>query len=232
MNNFFSIAIPCYGYDGDGSKFLDFNLNKINQQSFKDFEVVISDHSLDDTILNIVNKWKPVLDIKYIKNEDGRGIISPNLNKALINCSGEWIKILFQDDFFYDDKSLEITHKFILENDVEAWLATKFLHTQNGVDFFREFLPIYHETIWDGKNTMGCPSILTIKNENLSLFNESLHWLVDVEYYKRMHDIHGLPNILNDVTVANRVDNKGVSSKINDELKNSEKKQLEEIYGK
>jgi glycosyltransferase involved in cell wall biosynthesis len=58
MNNpFFSVAIPTYGYDGKGSDFLNFSLSKLSSQTFKDFEVVISDHSSDDTIKEVFERW-------------------------------------------------------------------------------------------------------------------------------------------------------------------------------
>jgi dTDP-4-dehydrorhamnose reductase len=66
---FFSITIPTYGYNGKGSEFLEHSLKIISNQTFKDYEVIISDHSVDDTILNVVKSWESVIDIKYLKNE-------------------------------------------------------------------------------------------------------------------------------------------------------------------
>jgi hypothetical protein len=45
---------------------------------------------------------------------------------------------------------------------------------------------------------------MTIKNKDLMFFDESIDWLMDVEYYKRMFDKYGEPNILNEVTYINR----------------------------
>ena len=45
--------------------------------------------------------------------------------------------------------------------------------------------------IWTGNNTMGCPTGMTIKNKNLLFFDEEINWLMDVDYYKRMFDLHG-----------------------------------------
>jgi glycosyltransferase involved in cell wall biosynthesis len=50
---FFSIAIPTYGYNGKGVEYLENNLNVLYNQNFKDFEVIISDHSKD----NLIEKW-------------------------------------------------------------------------------------------------------------------------------------------------------------------------------
>ena len=92
---FFSVAIPAYGYNGKGGEFLDFNLKILSNQTFKDFEVVISDHSIDDTIKNTLKKWLGKLKITYVTNDKGRGIISPNLNNAMKHCSGEMVNNYF-----------------------------------------------------------------------------------------------------------------------------------------
>jgi hypothetical protein len=201
---FFSIAIPAYGYNGRGSSYLQHNLLILEKQNFKDFEVVISDHSTDNTIKNIYDSWKDKLNIKYIPNNKGRGYISPNLNVSMQNCIGKWIKILFQDDFLYDENSLKKTNEYLFNNKNTKWLATEFYHSNDGINLYRHYIPKWVDDIWTGNNTMGCPSSITIKNENLLLFEESIEWLMDVEYYKRMFDKFGPPNIMNEITVVNR----------------------------
>ena len=99
---FISVAIPTYGYDGVGTELLEFNFSKLSVQTYKDFEVVISDHSVDNTIKDVCDKWKDRLNIRHSFNDRGRGVISPNINEAMKNCKGQWIKILFQDDFLFD----------------------------------------------------------------------------------------------------------------------------------
>jgi glycosyltransferase involved in cell wall biosynthesis len=201
---FFSIAIPTYGYNGKGVEFLEHNLTIIESQTFKDFEVIISDHSTDDTILAIFNKWSDRLNIKYFRNENGRGIISPNINNAMRQCTGKWIKVLFQDDFLFDENALKIQYQFINFNSEIKWLMTAFHHSNDGVTYYNAFIPRWNNLIWTGYNTMGCPSGLTMKNESLIFFDEGLNWLMDVDYYKQLFDRYGEPKILNDFTVVNR----------------------------
>jgi len=203
-NPFFSIAIPAYGYNGRGNAYLEHNLSVLEKQTFKDFEVVVSDHSVDDTIKNVYDKWKDKLNINYHVNDKGRGYISPNLNVAIKHCKGKWIKILFQDDFLYDENSLQKTNDYILNNKNVIWLATEFYHSNDGINLYNHYVPKWVDNIWTGNNTMGCPSVITIKNEDLTLFEEKIDWLMDVEYYKRMFDKHGQPNIMNEITVINR----------------------------
>jgi nucleoside-diphosphate-sugar epimerase len=219
---FFSIAIPAYGYNGKGKDFLEHNLNTLKSQTFKEFEVVISDHSTDDTIKDLCDSWRDRLNIKYIRNEIGRGVISPNLNVALKNCSGKWIKILFQDDFLYDNESLVNTYNFILKNKDISWMATSFVHTDDEVNFYRDICPSWNDELYIGNNTIGCPSVISIKNENILLFDESLNWLMDCEYYKRMFDKYGEPSILITFTVVNRNMNDRLTNTISDEIKKAE----------
>ena len=102
---FFSIAIPTYGCNGKGGEFLEFSFEKLSKQTFSDFEISVSDHSVDNTIKDICDKWSSKLKINHSFNDRGRGVISPNINESLKKCQGQWIKILFQDDFIYDENS-------------------------------------------------------------------------------------------------------------------------------
>lgn len=231
-NPFFSVAIPTYGYNGRGSEFLDFSLKILSNQTFKDFEVVISDHSTDDTIINVVKKWEDKLSINYTKNELGRGIISPNINNAMSMCKGEWIKVLFQDDFLYDDKSLETQYSFIKSfNDKMIWFMTKFYHSNDGISFYRLYNPIWHNRIWTGENTLGCPSGMTIKNTDLIYFDNELNWLMDCDYYQKMFLKYGTPKILDEITVVNRTWGNRLTDTTPQSLKDKEFKMLKERYG-
>jgi glycosyltransferase involved in cell wall biosynthesis len=202
---FFSVAIPTWSINGKGVEYLEHSFNILAQQSFTDFEVVISDHSEDDDIKNLCNSWSSMMDIKYIRNEYGRGKIAPNMNNAIKHSSGQFIKMLFQDDFLYDTDSLEIIFDSIAENQDKDWFITACVHTDDCITMYDRMTPYYHNRIYAGVNTISCPSVLTVKNqEDLPMFDESLNWLVDVEYYKRLHDIYGDPVVIDTVCAVNR----------------------------
>jgi GT2 family glycosyltransferase len=230
MTPFFSIAIPAYGYNGKGVEFLRHNLDILSKQLFKDFEIVISDHSIDDTIENVYNEYKNELNIKYVKNDKGRGFISPNLNNSMKLCSGKWIKILFQDDFLFSEESLLTQYEILEANTEIKWLITTFYHSNDGFTFYNLYNPRYSENIWNGNNTLGNPSNLTLKNDDLIYFDEGLNWLVDCEYYYRMFLKHGKPTIIGPVTVVNRTHGNGLTNTTTQELKDKEFKILTEKY--
>lgn len=198
-----SVCIPTYEMKGKGVEFLNHSFNILSKQSFKDFDVVVSDHSVNFDIKDLCKSWKDKLDIKYYQNEYKRGISSANVNNAIKRATGEAIKILFQDDFLLNSESLELQYVHFFSN-YNYWLTTACAHTSDGINVVDPFYPKYHDSIQYGENTISSPSVIMIKNENKIYFDENLFWLMDVEYYKRLYDTFGLPSICNFVTVVNR----------------------------
>lgn len=189
---------------GKGVFFLQKSLDILADQSFKDFDVIISDHSTDNYIEKLCLEYENKLDIKYYKNNEGRGGSSANINNAIKKATGKLIKILFQDDFLFHKESLEeIAQNFDFKND--RWLLTACTCSKDGKNFFRNFLPKYNYFIHFGFNTISSPSVLTIKNDFPLFFDENLIWLMDCDYYKRCYDKFGPPKILNTISVVNRI---------------------------
>jgi glycosyltransferase involved in cell wall biosynthesis len=202
---FFSVAIPTWEIKGKGVEYLEHSFNILAQQSFTDFEVVVSDHSQDDEIKDLCEAWNSQMNIRYFKNPHGRGRISPNINNAIENSRGLFIKMLFQDDFLYDIDSLQIIYDSIAENQDKDWFITACVHTDDCITMYDRMTPYYHDRIYAGVNTISCPSVLTIRNEYTKpKFDESLNWLVDVDYYKRLHMLYGNPVVIDTVCTVNR----------------------------
>lgn len=229
---FFSIAIPTYEMHGKGAEFLEHSFKILKTQTFQDFEVVISDHSKNDDIENLCNKWKNDLNIKYYRNYEKIGNSSANLNNAISKCFGEWIKIIFQDDYLFDDKSL-IYHKILIEqHNVQDWIASACESSNDGINVYRPYYPRWNNQLVYGVNTISSPSVICFKNrfdENLK-FDERLIWLMDVEFYHRMEKKYGQPTYLNNITVVNRTWGKQLSHTLSQEIKNNEHKLIEHEY--
>ncbi len=211
--SYLSICIPTYEMKNIGTIFLDHSFNILSKQTFKDFEVVISDHSSNDGIKEICEKYSDLIKIKYVKNLDNLGSSSANINNAIRHASGKLIKVLFQDDFLFNEDSLEITvSNFNIEKD--TWLVSRCEHSTDGQTFIRDFKPHYNDNIHLGLNTISSPSVLTILNNNPLFFDEKLIWLMDCDYYKRCYLKFGSPKILNAVTVVNRIGEHQVTNSI------------------
>jgi len=209
---FFSICIPCYEMKGLGATYLKWSFDVLKIQTFTDFEVVISDHSKDETIEKLCNDYGKYFSINYFKNPNKRGNSSANVNFAIKNAKGKWLKILFQDDYLINEHSL-MEHYDILKNESNKWFACGTEHTENGIDLIRSHVPSYHSKIYLGVNTIGAPSNITYPNhEKPELFDEKLIWLMDCEFYRRLELRYGFPILSSKILVVNRIGNHQVTN--------------------
>jgi hypothetical protein len=227
-NKLISIAIPVYEMHGNGYNFLNFSFSKILSQTYKNIQIVISDHSLNNNIEILCKSWSNDLNIKYLRNEFKRGSSSSNINNAINNCDGQLIKILFQDDFFYDDKSIENIVEAFDQND--EWLVCACTHTQNGTSFYNEFYPSWNYNMIKGVNTISSPSVLTIKNHKKERFDNNLIWLMDCDFYTQLYIKYGPPKILNTICIVNRIWGNRLSDTIETLTKKKEKVYLAKKY--
>lgn len=121
------------------------------------------------------------------------GTMPENTNKAIKASKGELIKILYQDDYFAHKDSL----KLIADSFKGNWLVTACEH-DNGIEIDRPHYPYFNSD----KNTIGSPSVLTMRNGLDMYFDENLTWLLDLDLYKRLYEKYGEPDILDDVNVV------------------------------
>jgi glycosyltransferase involved in cell wall biosynthesis len=201
---FFSICIPTYEMNGLGASYLMITFEILSVQTFTNFEVIISDHSKDNSIEDLCTEFKNTFDIKYIRNEAKRGSSSANINSAIKNARGEWIKVLFQDDYLLGSNALEIIFDQI-NNSEGGWLVCACQHTNDGVNLFDSHFPSFHSNIHLGENTIGAPSNIAFKNKGSLFFDRNLIWLMDCELYKRLELKFGPPIILDQICIVNRL---------------------------
>jgi hypothetical protein len=147
-----------------GAEFLWKSVNRIMEQTFKDYEIVI------------------------VKE----GKMAENTNAGIKRARGELIKILYLDDCLAHPNALQEIVDAFDKNPDKSWLIT-------GVN--NNLTPYWTADIETGNNKLGSPSALTIRNNDPLLFDETMSWLLDCDYYKRMYARHGAPMILRGVHV-------------------------------
>lgn len=104
---FFSIIIPTYNRAID----LQFSLYCILQQSFLDFEVIISDNCSTDNTKEIIDKLQDKR-ISYFRNKTNIGVVL-NIKKTIKHANGKYILLHSDDDFLLYENSLEKIYKNI-----------------------------------------------------------------------------------------------------------------------
>lgn len=95
MSKFVSILIPAY----NAGKYITACLESLASQTFKDFEIIVSnDGSIDDTLdkIDTFKAHHPDLDITIISNPNGG--VSLARKRALERATGLWITFVDSDD--------------------------------------------------------------------------------------------------------------------------------------
>jgi glycosyltransferase involved in cell wall biosynthesis len=187
-----SIAIPTYEMNGQGATYLTELFETIKFQTFQDIEVCVSDHSQDDSILDVCGEYANYFTVQYYKNEEKRGNGPANTNSAVEMCSGEITKIIFQDDLLISSTALQRI--------VETY------------EHFRPMIPKWTPEMLEGRNLLGSPSGVSFLTKKFLPFDEELVLLMDTDFYHRMRYDHGMPYIIEEHLTSNREHDNRISS--------------------
>lgn len=209
-----SIAIPTYVKNNIGVDYLQECFVSIEKQTFKDYEVIVSDHSKINDVVDLCEEYSKKFNLKYLRNFYGREVSHPgttNSNNVMKYCIGKYIKILHCDDFFVDNQALE---KIVdaLDKTQKQWLACGFNHTLDGINFFNSRQPKYPDHLLIGNNLLGAPTNITIRNDCKVDYDENLTMGMDIDWYHQLRMKYGLPVLLDDILVTSRIRNDRVSS--------------------
>lgn len=212
-----SIAIPVYSMKNKGVEMLRRCLDSIRSQTFKPFEVVVSDNTTGEMGVRMKELIEEYKDLNIVYFYNPRTGIGANTNEAIKRCKAEYIKILYQDDYFAHENALRV----ISESINGEWLVSGCSNNPN---------PVYTGDIHLGNNKIGAPSVLTIKNYMPLMFNEELSWLLDCDYYKRMYSAYGEPTYLNDLNVIIGTGEHQMTNILTNEEKKAEVELMREKY--
>lgn len=209
-----SIVVPTWEFHGRGIEFLEDLLKSTVSQTYDDYEVIISDHSEDDYLLETIGKYTSEIDILHIMNPKDRGNSPANLNYGIERACGEIVKIMFQDDLFCDNTALEKISK-AFESDI-SWLVCGCNHLQDEFKkIYWRLIPTWGDKLLDGENTLGSPSTVAARRVLFDTiqFDEKLVMLMDCEFLYHAKKVFGLPYICDDMLVTSRVHSDRISSK-------------------
>lgn len=206
LKNRISICIPVHLRHDSDLYFLKEAMESIRIQDFKNHETILSVDQATNSQIDEIEKFISETQFANAKIylSFGRGI-SRNLNNAVKRANYEIVKILFQDDFLTDSKSLSRTaKKLVLSN--QKWLVSSSAHLFVDEPSRKWILkPNFSVSIMNGKNTVSGPSVVTIFKSAFLPFDENLELMMDCEWYVRNIHHYGFPAILRKPSVTNRV---------------------------
>ncbi|MBN1469629.1 MAG: glycosyltransferase family 2 protein [Fusobacteriaceae bacterium] len=221
-----SICIPTY----NNSKVLERLLKSVFEQDYKDFEIIITDNSDNESVLEIASKYS-CSQLFYIKNEKNIGAV-PNWNKLLSLANGEYIKFMFADDWFSFKNSLS---KFVdmIEKTKDCSFAFSGTHQVSLINSYSRSIEEYQEelllkdyrTLFTG-NWIGAPSATIFKRDKI-YFDDNLKWVVDLEFYIRYLTINNSINYTKEPLISIGINDSQIT---NDCVKNKALNNFEYSY--
>lgn|GEM_PF-101004 len=190
MSPLISICIPAY----KNVSFLKRLLESIAIQTFKEFEVLISDDSPDNGVQTLVTEYnRRIAGLQYWKNVPARGM-PENWNTAIGAAKGTWIKIMHDDDWFLTADALEQFAKrtateadFIFSNYENNYMDTAGRIIRKKPMVFPRYMlaAIAKEPLLLlADNKIGPPSVSMVRRVSGVSYDKRLRWRVDIDYYK------------------------------------------------
>jgi glycosyltransferase involved in cell wall biosynthesis len=182
-----SICIPAY----KRVHLLERLLKSIGGQTFRNFEVVITDDSPDDTVYHCVTGFLSLFPIRYFRNTVALGT-PENWNEAVRKANGEWIKIMHDDDFFSSPESLGTFAAAVSDSPAPSqFIFSSFYNVlestgskaQVSLSGFRRFLLKSNAVSLLSRNVIGPPSVTLYRNNGQWSYDPRLKWLVDMDFY-------------------------------------------------
>lgn len=165
--------------------------NSIRLQTFKDFEILVNDNSGDDKVELLINSSFPDLPISYVRNQPAVSA-GANCINVMKRATGQWIKVMHDDDDFATPEALGIFvnaalcsgKDFIFCATTQVWLGSNkteddFLMPAEKKMLDNSFYSLFY------LNVIGHPSTVMTRNDSLIQYDSNFNWLLDIDFYIR-----------------------------------------------
>jgi glycosyltransferase involved in cell wall biosynthesis len=185
---FISVCIPAYNRPDYLKRLLD----SIQKQTYRHFEVVISDDSAGSEVEDLIRQHPLMASIRYFRNHLPAGT-PENWNEAIRLAKGEWIKLMHDDDWFSDNRALQIFAEMVKKHPEARFFFSEYrnVYLENNREeevrispFWRKRLIANPENLIWG-NMIGPPSVTLHKKIPECTYDKQLKWLVDIDFYIR-----------------------------------------------
>ena len=100
----------------NGSKYLTQQLESLKNQTLKADEIIVCDDGSTDNTIEILNRYKDILNIKIFVNKITLGV-TKNFEKAISLCSGDIVFLCDQDDI-WENKKIEKMSKIFDDKNI------------------------------------------------------------------------------------------------------------------
>lgn len=213
-----SICIPTY----NGEDFLKQTIDSVVNQSYRNIEIIITDDISTDKTEEIISSYNDCR-IKFFRNGKRQGLAG-NWNAAVRKTSGEFIKILCQDDLLMPEtiaKQVEalkdsgascvIGNTNVINSNGDIIFKRNYFKKSRVIDGMR-----YAKKSLLGRNIYSEPGNIMYRAECFEKYGEydsSLKYTPDWDFALRI-SAHGSIYCLSDVVFSFRISEKSETSRL------------------
>lgn len=181
-----SICIPAY----KRISYLERLFDSIAVQTYKEFEVIVTDDSPQDDVRQLCETYKRNFRLIYLKNQEVLNT-PENWNEAIRKASGEWIKLMHDDDWFSSKDSLKKYVDSISQHPECSFFFSAYSNVYEGTNRVQ---PMFLKPFWKkalykdpniliADNVIGPPSVILHRNDKKMWYDRSMKYVVDIDFY-------------------------------------------------
>lgn len=194
-----SICIPAY----KRTTYLRRLLDSITIQTFRDFEVIVTDDSPNEEVGQLVQQYSSYFPIHYHKNQTALGT-PENWNEGIRRSNGEWLKLMHDDDWFAGADSLQQFADAVQQHSNTSFFFCAFtnVYEDSGktevvtLNNFRHRKLLENTVSLFSSNVIGPPSVTMHRNDKKFWYDKTIKWVVDIDFYIRYLE-HNKPVYIN-----------------------------------
>lgn len=198
----YSFLITSYECGGKGAEYLRENLTSIIQQTYRPIQVIVSDHSRNDAIEQMIAELpdRRGVEIVYARFTENYGNPCANWNNAMKFATGQLWQPLALDDRLADVTAVARVVEYTQKHPAAQWFACAHITEPGG----KRFIPSWNPNILT-RNTISGPSAIVMRPSLRDVkMDPQFIWFLDLDWYYRLWQQAGDPVIIPAVVWVNR----------------------------
>jgi teichuronic acid biosynthesis glycosyltransferase TuaG len=221
----FSVIIPAY----NGSKFIKNTLDSIRNQTYKNYEVLVTNDGSTDDTENVLRKYKknnPKFPLFFFTQKNmGMGAAR---NNSILHSIGEYSAFLDQDDWWFSQKLEKVAQILSANINIDVLYHDIIIAKENGKESLYKAYPMkqpaYYDLLFNGnKLAISAAVVKSRKLKEIGGFTEDLsfHCFEDYDLWLRLTKENAKFYCISDTLGAIFYHKESTSNKIEYYTKNS-----------
>jgi hypothetical protein len=196
-----SIITTTYECHGKGVQFTKENLEAVIAQTHRPLQCIISDHSKDNAIEDMIKTLDPKgVEIVYVRYSENYGNPGENWNNGLKYATGQTLQYNCMDERLAHPNAIKDALEFLFETNAQWIACAQIIEPVNN-----KFTPSWNSNIIDTNTLSGPTSVIIRDRLKHIMLDPQFFYHIDTEWYHRLYIAAGQPIIFDKVTYIGRI---------------------------